>query len=106
MAQSQPHKSLDAMADQQANQQPNQPMYRAQPGRSANIGDIGIPGPDETGERGWKGAAAGGISGGCKLMSYPLRVMFDLGSTVGGHQVGGTGTTLISTCEQKQPVST
>ena len=70
MAQSQPHKSLDAMADQQANQQPNQPMYRAQPGQSANDGGGSMPGPAESGERGWKGAAAGGLSGGCTLRSY------------------------------------
>lgn len=63
MDQSQPHKSLDATAEQQ----PNQPMYQAQLGQSAHNSGGSMPGPAESGERGWKGAAAGGISGGCKL---------------------------------------
>jgi len=57
----------------------NQPMGQGQPGQSQGSA-VGMPGPAQDGERGWKGAAAGGIGGG-----------------LGGNQLGDTGTTLIST---------
>lgn len=77
----------------------NQPMGQGLPGQSQGSA-MGMPGPAQDGERGWKGAAAGGIGGGRKPQSItPFALDSYPASTVGGNQLGDTGTTLISTCK-------
>ena len=74
-------------------------MGQGQPGQSQGSA-VGMPGPAQDGERGWKGAAAGGIGGGRKPQTIALFALEPyFAGTVGGNQLGDTGTTLISTCK-------